>query len=358
MPLILLLLVPLAIGGIAFALSGKKINLKELAITESLCILFVLTGWYSDIAARGTDVEIWNGRIASKTSGTEHCCHSYDCNCREICSGSGEDESCFEKCDTCYEHDQDKWWAADTTNSESAFSSSCNPPSTREPARWTQIRVGEPTAIEHRYENLIKASPESIFSPVKPSESDLAAVPDYPRVSDLYRVNRVLSSLPLPDLRETQEAMEEANADLGAKKQVNMMIVATSSTDRSFAEAVRRKWLGGKKNDVILVVGVNRDLSINWAEAVSWTKKSEVGIDLRDRVQSLSTWNGASIAGIMKEVVSKEFVRREMSDFDYLRPLIEPTSGVKTFLLVGGMFVSILLSALFWANDPFGEETR
>jgi len=50
---------------------------------------------------------------------------------------------------------------------------------------------------------------------------------------------------------------------LGRKKQVNVIVVLTEIDDPSYKYSLEAKWLGGNKNDVIIVMGFD-DHKITW----------------------------------------------------------------------------------------------
>ncbi len=112
MALLGLLLVPIIVMMVGFFLGKGRITGKEFAVQLGVVVALITAGYFIARWDKTADTEIWNGRVAEKTKGTEHCCHSYKCRCRDVCSGSGEQRSCHEECDTCYRHSYDKWWPA------------------------------------------------------------------------------------------------------------------------------------------------------------------------------------------------------------------------------------------------------
>src|SRR5690349_13112667 len=98
-----ILLVPLLVGLGAFLLS-KSICAKELMIMV-LCQV-VVAGVSAGIcySSNTSDVEVINGFVTSKQQQRVSCSHSYSCRCHRVCSGSGKNRTCRQKCDTCYEH--------------------------------------------------------------------------------------------------------------------------------------------------------------------------------------------------------------------------------------------------------------
>ena len=123
----LLMLVPLIIGivGLVLSKTGRAdahLSLKEFATMEAAVLALILAGYAISrwSAVRGT--ELISGRVTSKEQNIVSCSHSYECNCHEVCSGSGSSRSCSNECGTCYEHLHDYDWDVDTNAMGKSFS--------------------------------------------------------------------------------------------------------------------------------------------------------------------------------------------------------------------------------------------
>src|SRR5687768_3948525 len=184
-----LLFVPVLIG-LAGLLFGKGlVTWKELIAQEFVVVLLIVVGYLIALHAQTSDTEIWNGVIATKTAGRERCCHTYSCDCHQVCSGSGKDRHCHQECDTCYRHggrktgwDGDLTWDASSSNGEHVYHDGCNSPGSSPPDRWNVIVVGEPTAVEHSYTNYIKGNPDTILRRTGARERFGSRIPAYPEV--------------------------------------------------------------------------------------------------------------------------------------------------------------------------------
>lgn len=359
MILLLALVIPLGLGLIIKAASGKKITPKELALQEAAVAAFVGIVYALMLCGRTGDVELLNGSIAEKHRETVGCCHSYSCNCHEVCSGSGQSRSCSKECQTCYEHSHDVAWEASATTGKVVFWDTCNRPHSSPPARWGAIYVGEPTAEEHAFTNYIKGNPASILRRGAVSPALLAQVPEYPAVFDYYRARRFIDlGVAGVDVAALDHELSFINAQLGAKRQVNIIVIVTREPDPTFAEAVRQKWLGGKKNDVVVVVGAPAFPAIGWVDVVSWTQEAGMKLAIRDAILGLGQWDGGKALGIVAYEVDRGFRRRHMRDFQYLEAGIEPTGAQALGLLLAALVLSLVLSVLTYKYDLFGEETK
>lgn len=359
-----LLMVPVLIGLAGLIFSKGKVTLKEFAILEAVVVVIIGVGYLIALHASTLDTEIWNGVIATKTEGRERCCHTYRCDCHDVCTGSGDDRRCHEECDTCYRHggrktgwDGDITWDASSSNGEHVYHDGCNSPGSSPPARWNAIVVGEPTAVEHSYTNYIKGNPDTILRRTGAAERFRARIPEYPQVFDHYRADRFLAvGLTVPDRQRLNARLSEINARLGAPKQVNITVIVVAERDPMYLEGLREAWLGGKKNDLVVVIGAPDFPSIAWAGVVSWTRNEDIKISIRDRLAGLPSFDGNAVLDVVAEEVQGKFVRRPMADFEYLKSTLEPPTWACWLLFILGCCISIGLKIYFWHNDVFNEE--
>lgn len=349
--------IPLLIALAAFVFTKQRISFKELL--AQLAVQAVLVGIICSVAYyRNTwDVEIQNGRVSDKKKVWVSCSHSYSCNCREVCSGSGKDQSCSTVCDTCYEHSNDWDWEVYTTNRETIDIDRVDRRGSNEPPRWTAVRIGEPTSIAHSYENIIKAVPDSLF---RTQGNEQVSAPEYPgNVYDYYRLNRLVQQgTNVADAGAWNNDLAEINADLGQRKQVNMVVVLAKNQSREWFKHLERNWIGGKKNDTVLVVNVDNTDKITWAETMAWTDHSIFKVRLRDEVLNIGTLDRSKILKTMATVVEKDYRRKPMSDYNYLRAAIVPTTTQFVVGIIIATLAALGLSLYFHENDPFGDEIR
>lgn len=357
MTLFLLLLVPVLIGLGGLLLGRGRITIKEFAVQEAVIAVVIVTGYLIALSGRSSDVEHWNGRIAKKWTASGSCCHSYSCNCTTTCSGSGKDRSCSTHCQTCYEHWHDQEFYATTTNQETVFSETCVRPHRAPPERWQSIVEGEPTTVDHPFTNYVQANPDTIMRRTGAADRWKGHLPAYPAVYDYYRSDQAIAvGIAVPRLARLNESLATLNADLGRKKQVNVILVVAAAGDPSYAEAIREAWLGGKKNDLIVVIGTSSFPAITWVSVVSWSEQEEMKLAIRDRIVGLGSFDGDSVVSIVRDEAAAKFKRKRWADFDYLKATVEPTPGVQRALFIVGLLLSLGLAILFYRVDVFDEE--
>jgi hypothetical protein len=198
------------------------------------------------------------------------------------------------------------------------------------------------------YTNYIKAVPESLFSKESAIDDSQFSLPEYPRVHSIYKVNRVIGA---GSTKELRDRLDEHMKTIGPNKQANIIFVGTNSPDPSYRYALERKWVGGKKNDLIVVVGLD-DKKITWADVI--TLGGNAGNELTTvKIRDILTGTNYSTKSIddVADIVTKHFDRKPMADYEYLKDEIEPPTWVLVLAFILGTIVSIGLTYVFHVND-------
>ena len=359
MYLALLLLLPMLIGLGSFVFFSRRITWKEFVLLEGTVVLVMGMGYLVALDQSTADTEIWSGRIAQKERVKVSCRHPYSCNPHSCnCDSKGNCSTCY---DTCYEHSFDYDWDARSTNGESVTINTVDRQGLVMPPRWGAIYVGEPTAFSHGFTNYIKAVPNSVLRRRGTTDKFKSRIPSYPKgVQDYYRCNRFLSvGVPVNHPDQWNWLLNEVNADLGAVKQVNVILVVVNTNDSDYQYALEESWLGGKKNDLIVLIGSTQYPKIDWVRIISWSTSEDLKIILRDRLQAIGSLDlRDSIIAAIRQEVRARFVRHPMKEFKYLMTGYQPgTTG--TLVLLGlGVMLSVGLSVWFYRQDIFNEEWR
>lgn len=345
--------------------AGAFIFLNGITWKEFGCIILaqaVVAGTSAGIVscANTHDVEVWNGRVTKKEQNAVSCSHSYRCNCRETCTGSGKNRNCSETCDTCYEHLWDYDWDVHTSNGETITIDRVDRQGTFEPPRWTRVTIGEPTSQTHSYTNYVKGSPDSLFRHQGLKEKYKDQLPQYPEVYDYYRFDHLVETpgLAVPNVRKWNQGLAELNADLGANRQVNVLVHIVGPVPDDYYYALEEAWIGGKKNDAILVISVEDSASMKprWAAVMAWTTNELFKVKLRDDVMKNSSITPEAVLVNLRENVSKHYQRKPMKDFEYLSSQIKPSITEWVITLVVGLLIAIGLIIFFEREDVFGDE--
>lgn len=358
--LLLLCAFPLIWPFIAKKIWPHEISWAELAINVVGVMIIVSGVWFAGKYGATSDIEVWNGQIVSKQIHDGYYVESYQCRCRQQCSGSGSKRSCHTVCDTCYRNHYTREWLAvgdfgkkipitldylDTTSKRKRNNAG-------EPAIYRNCQPGEPASIENTYTNYVQAVPDSLFNNEMDSTSFEGKIPEYPRVYGKYRINRVLnvdSSIPSHLLTGLNEQLNERLIKLGPKKQANVVVIVTEIDDPSYKFAVENAWVGGKKNDIVVFVGVD-GTNITWADTMTFALNSGnelFQVTLRDKLNTIGDFDYMRIADAIDETTGDLFDRISMEEFKYLESQIQPANwviGIAVFLSIfGTLGVSLLM---------------
>lgn len=354
---LIVLLVPLALAGFAYAfLDG--VSLKEFGLVVLACL--VVAGSSAGIVscANTHDVEVWNGVVTGKEQNTVSCSHSYQCNCRQSCTGSGKNQSCTTVCDTCYEHSHDYDWDVYTSINDTITIDRVDRQGVNEPRRWTAVKMGEPVSVTHSYKNYIKASPGTLFRHQGLRDKYASSIPKYPQdVYDYYRLDRLVTvGVGVDNAKAWNHELSRINADLGRPKQVNMIVVLVKNMPDEYYYALEEAWIGGKKNDAILVVSVDDRMKPQWASVMAWTSNELFKVKLRDDIMDEQVIDRNTLMTALATNVSKYYVRKPMKEFEYLSAQITPSSTEWVVTLVIALLAAGGLTWFCQVNDVFGDE--
>jgi hypothetical protein len=284
MILLALLLIPTTIAVLTFVFGKQYVTWQEFLSQIGAQTLVMAGAMWALYSLDTVDTEIWAGRVSNKAREEVSCSHSYTCNCVTSCSGSGSNQSCSTSCQTCYEHSYDVDWAVYTTNSERLEIDRVSRQGLKKPERWGAVKIGEPTAVAHSYTNYIKAAPDTLFRHqglIEKYQSKMAVYPG--TIYDYYHINRLSQvGINVPDAEQWNRDLEQINADIGKAKQANLAVVLVNGLPDDYFEAVEQEWVGGKKNDVVAMIGTDGQ-TIQWVRIMAWTNSEMFKVQLATR---------------------------------------------------------------------------
>lgn len=343
---VLALLLAIPAGGVASyilkASIGARINLPKLigfgvgvAIITS-CAILSATAF--NIHMKTTDVEILSGFVTDKKREHGSYQRPYDCHCSKNSSGQNV-------CQTCYEDRYTVNWTVYSTLKEftiqSLDSGSKSVYFTPDPERYKRVVIGEPVAAESSYKNYLLGLPEEYNQNTNLGATPemLAKIPGYPKVYDFYNINRVYAiggvvhSASIPKFNKL---VAEKLRSIGPSKEVNLIVVFTPDNPM-FQYAIREKWNGGKKNDVIVVFGVSEN-EIKNATVITWAQNEYFRIKLQDELVEYGKIDNG-LFDVAFNAISKGYKRPEMKEYAHYEIYIQPDTWV--ILLNFGLVVII-----------------
>lgn len=322
---------------VAMHLFPHRVTLKEglIMLVIQTCVISAII--FGSLYGQGSDVQILNGEVTGKSREEVSCSHSYSCNCRTTCSGSGSSRTCSQVCQTCYEHNYDVEWNVQSSIGYHTEIATIDRQGLKEPPRWSSVKIGEPFAVQDSYYNYIKASPFSIFN--KSELDNQVTIPAYLSVHDYYRINRVIDfDSDYKPSGELNNLLNYSLRKLGTEKKVNVVVVLHSKGNL-FSESLRARTLGGKINDVYLVLGVDKEGDFKHVAVFSWSKSDVVNVKLRDALLEIGKYDAVAINKVVQENILQYYEPRSIEDFKYLDDEVEvPTYAIWMVMIFGILF--------------------
>lgn len=376
--LLLFLLFPITWLVIAKWWLHKTFSWFEFIITCLIIIacasLFYYTGKYSATQ----DTEILNGEVTKKYNRTESCpsgwndyqddfCSEYRTRTvrdGEICSTDSEGRrSCVPKYKTQYNYiyDWEKRWYV-TTTFDTHQITRLDPQGVKEPNRWTAAYVGEPASTTHNYTNWVQAAPDSLFNSSQGTQY-IESIPPYPMVFDLYKTRHAINY----KSKISKDILDSINLEIGnilrtdgGVHQVHVIVVITDEPDQSIRYAFERKWIGGKKNNIVVFVGRNADNTIKWVDVMTWAKNHNnelLQVSLRNNLMDNNSIEPTLVAKTIQKEIRTNYKRPEMKDFEYLKARIQPPTWILWIVGFICFVFPIGLTYFFHKNnvDPFSK---
>lgn len=304
-------------------------------------------GSYAVKYSKMHDTQLLSGYVMSKSKDRVSCEHSYDCNCRNVCSGSGNSRSCSRVCDTCYDHSYDIEWNVKTTLSNYEIRR-IDRQGLKEPPRWTAVMKDEPVAESSSYINYLLADEKTLF--VETLQKDAYSYPAYPTTFDYWKVNRVLG-VPSP-LGETLNAyVNDTLKTLGPAKQMNVVIVATLKPEDYFT-GLMSHWKGGKKNDIIMVYGIDKDLNVVWFKSNSYAMGMG-NIELHNKLKDNAVGKRLDVPQVTLQMatIASTFKRLPAKEFEFKAESIEISTTSMLILVLLNLFASIGCAVFMHVNE-------
>jgi hypothetical protein len=167
-----------------------------------------------------------------------------------------------------------------------------------------------PVTKTKTWTNKVQASP-SVFKFAEVPES--IKVFEYPKNPSVWQSGRLLGTAKCLGIYE----WDQMNARLGPTKKVNVIMIGfPAGTDAMRGQYQQAKWLGGKKNDLVIVLSGSPGMKPEWVFTFGWTEQEIVKRNL-DMIVGNATLDKALIPSIEKEVRAN-YTIKDWEKFDYL----------------------------------------
>jgi hypothetical protein len=185
----------------------------------------------------------------------------------------------------------------------------------------------------------------------KSNDGEMISV--YPSIYDIYKSKRVFIVNPdnkvisQHDLDYHEKLDKSINDLMGTfSSNVNVIVLSIWSTDKNIRYKIERQWLFGKRNNIVILVGMG------WIDVFTWGKnyKNDMLVeylktnlnDLEDTKEFTNTINYGII---------NYYKTPNTEDFQYLKDDKKLSSWQLSFLIIISLIVSIITSMIFHRNE-------
>lgn len=197
-----------------------------------------------------------------------------------------------------------------------------------------------PVTAIRSFENRVKAAP-TVFS--FPKVPETVNVHEYPYPSDWLCSNRLIN-----ESRISIKEFDRFNTRLGFKKRVNIIMINFGNADASIAQYQQAKYIGGKKNDLVICYGGASNKAIaEWSYCFGWTEKDICKRNIETILLEHPVNN--SILPILEKEIIASYNIKDWSKFDYIT--IEPKPGTIMWYFIIMVVTQIGLYVWFYLNE-------
>lgn len=363
----------------------KKMAIWEYFIIFLIPVIAIFIAKQVSIVSQTHTTEYWNAYLthAEYYEPWSTWVHKTCERCHEDCTGSGEDRSCHDDCETydCSYCDESgpKWIAYDNLGrsyniTQQKFNELCkiwnnvqkiemnrsivkhwNCGVDGEKYQTVYDNVFEHTQSitdKHTYENRIKCSRSVFnFAEVDTATKREMGLYDYVNNFDIFNYNPIYGTSDIV----SEKRLAWWNAKLGAFKKVHMLILLFKNKPQEAGMYQEQYWKNGNKNEFILCIGINDSNNIQWTKTISWTEVDILKTHVEQSVLGMK-FNLPEIVDTLALNVQRKFIKKSFDDFKYIT--VEPTEGaiIWTFIIVIVLTVGLCIFSVMneWGRDnPF-----
>lgn len=214
------------------------------------------------------------------------------------------------------------------------------------PARFAEIKVGDPVSEEKSYTNYIKGAASTLFNQKLDQVAELA----YPSVYDYYKIRRVY----FINYPSNSAMVNEWNDEIAvintvvSKKNANVILVVTGNK-QIWAEQLAQGWDAHNINDIIVVVGMEGE-TISWVDVRSWSSNKMVEIVIRDEILNTKIIDKSRINDIIYTTIDEYYKPTSMEEFEYLAEDIQAPTWF--YVLAGILLIIISPLVMYFFSRP------
>ena len=213
---------------------------------------------------------------------------------------------------------------------------------------------------QHVFVNYILANPDSVLLGTKGDvERFKSMLPEYPaNVYDYYKHDPVINmGVPNVDLKTWNWLVQEQNKIVGPTKQANIIVILVPTSDSAYMLALKDKWVGGKKNDIDVVIGSQDGHKIDFTDVMSWTTNADFKVDLKNQIQDIGNLDRKDdIVKAIGNTTTAKFQRIHMRDLKYLMRSFQPSSASIWWTFALSVLLNLGL-AILWVRLDLGDQS-
>lgn len=273
------------------------------------------------------DWEIISGEVTSKSRETVSCSHSYSCNCREVVKKDSNGKRYkTEECDTCYRHKHDYDWMV-YSNVGSSEISRIDSQGIKEPPRFSEVQVGDPYSDTRMFTNYFLATKDTLYR----NEGSLLELykpilPKYPSIEDYYKVNRVFTNGVSLDTVTLNRLLNIKMKEWGTQKQANVLVAFVGEKfNQDYYHALKAYWIGGKKNDVVVVTQLDNTGKVTWSRVFARSESQVFDKSIEYDVGNMGQFDAQKFTDIIDKNIKERFKREKWDNYKYLLASYSPS---------------------------------
>jgi hypothetical protein len=372
------LMIPLVLSGASYFIWRRKITWWEIFIPPIICLIAVLISYHTIKYRSLKDVE-YNGYIIQEARYYEYWSTWVDATCTETYAcgsdANGNTMYCTRTYDCSYCDENSAYWTAiDNGGNEFTISKgkydeltskwkatptfhelnrsihkhgSCGKDGNMYNVRWNgEVLTSEASTIERPFENIVKVSHSAFNYPdITDKQAKMLGLYTYPQFYDYYKQNAILGldSFKVFGKRDIQTYFEYLNGDLGLRNKVKVFTLLFKNKPIDIAFKQEAYWDGGNQNELVVCIGMNDKLEIEWVKPFTWCDNKRICVDIREDISELKTFQYKPVYELYRQAISKHFHYKSFKDFNYLT--FEPTFNQLLFIYGLSLVISIVTIA-------------
>jgi hypothetical protein len=373
------LVVPVIVTFIGYYYWHHKITILELVIPIALSIIAITISYFTLKEKNIQDVE-YNGSLVVEARYYEYwstwvdqtCTRTYDCGTKE------SPRTCTEYYDCSYCDRNSAYWQVILANghvmnvSESKWNElvkkwnttpqfvdlerrivkngSCGEDGNMYRIRWNgRIETSESAVWTVNFRNPVKISHSAFrYLPMTDKEASDQGLYQYPKFKSYLRQDALLSyDFEFKEIDHLQ--LEYINGLLGPRNKVKTFTLLFKNKPVDVAFKQEQYWEGGNQNELVVCIGVDDSLRIQWVQPFSWCDNKRINVETREDIAELGLFKAQNVAAIYYKNIPKYFKYKSFKDFNYLR--FEPTMSQILWVYFITLIVSVLATVFIVKND-------